>query len=191
MNAFMTVFYFLFNIAFNMLLFILWLRVGLHYFKFSSLHPISKLIHSLTDPLVQPINRMIIKTEHGRSVIEWAGILVIVLAELVKFLLIGLLFFGTVFSVSYMALFVVADFIIQPLNLLFYMVLIRVIMSWVQPNWQHPANDVMREFTEPLLRLGNYIIPNISGFDFSPIIVLLVIKSITLFISASLPISLM
>ena len=84
-------------------------------------------------------------------------------------------------------LYVLADLIIQPCNLLFYAILIRVIMSYVNPKWQHPATDFLRIITEPLLILGRKIIPDISGFDFSPIIMMIILKIITLFIGASLP----
>ncbi|HFD2358171.1 TPA: YggT family protein, partial [Legionella pneumophila] len=37
------------------------------------------------------------------------------------------------------------------------------------------------------LRLGRIIVPDISGFDFSPFIIMVILKIITLFLSASLP----
>lgn len=191
MNAVITVFYFLFSLTFNIVLYALWIRVGLHYLKFSSLHPISNLIYSVTNPIVRPINNLLTKKGQRRSPIEWGSIVIIIVAELIKFLFTGLLFYGIVFSIAHMILFTVADMIVQPLNLLFYMILIRVIMSWIQPNWQHPAHDVLRAFTNPTLRLSNYIIPNISGFDFSPFFALVIIKVITLFISSAIPIELL
>ena len=60
-------------------------------------------------------------------------------------------------------------------------------MSWINPRWQHPLADLLRLVTEPLLRLGRRIIPDISGFDFSPYVMLIMLKVITLFISESLP----
>ncbi len=87
----------------------------------------------------------------------------------------------------YIVLYVVADLIIQPCNLLFYAILIRVIMSYVNPYWQHPLNDFLRIVTEPLLSRGRRLIPIMANIDFSPFIIMLILKVITLFISASLP----
>ena len=46
---------------------------------------------------------------------------------------------------------------------LFYMILIRVIMSFVNPHWQGPLADFLRLLTEPLLKLGRRVVPDISG----------------------------
>ena len=70
--------------------------------------------------------------------------------------------------ILFILLYVLADLIIQPCNLLFYAIIIRVIMSYANPGWQHPLADFLRLLTEPLLILGRKIIPDISGFDFSP-----------------------
>ena len=83
--------------------------------------------------------------------------------------------------------YLLADLIIQPCDMLFFAILIRVIMSFVDPNWQGPIADCLRIVTEPLLKLGRKIVPNISGFDFSPFIILMILKVITLFINANLP----
>lgn len=68
-----------------------------------------------------------------------------------------------------------------------FAILVRVIMSFVNPGWQGPIADFLRILTEPLLKLGRKFISNIAGFDFSPFIIMIVLKIITLFISASLP----
>ncbi len=86
-----------------------------------------------------------------------------------------------------MMLYLVADLIIQPCNILFYAILIRAIMSFVNPTWQHPLAYFLYQLTEPLLILGRRIIPNISGFDFSPLIIMVILKVITLFIESNLP----
>jgi len=188
MSALSSVGYFLFTLFFNILVYALWIRLGLRYMRFSSLHPISQLIQTVTNPLVSPINKLFgqkppIKIEYGTA-------LVLIAVELIKFFLIGLFFFSQSFPWSVILIFTVADLMVHPLNLLFYMIIIRVIMSWVQPHWQHPLNDVLSSFTNPILRYAQRLIPVIAGFDFSPFFVLIFIKVISIFISSSLPIPL-
>ena len=190
MNALMTVLYFLFSLFFNIVIYALWIRLGLHFLKFSTLHPVSQLIYTITNPLVNPIKKLLSKKQQMRTAIDWSTVITLIIMEFLKFVLIGLFFFGQLFPIIYILIFMIADLLVQPLNLLFYMILIRVIMSWIQPDWRHPVNDVLRAFTNPLLRLGHSLVPNISGFDFSPFIILILLKVLTLFISASLPISL-
>ncbi|MCC5791679.1 MAG: YggT family protein [Legionellaceae bacterium] len=187
MNALMMTLYFIISIVFNLFIYTLWIRIGLRYLRFSSLHPVSQLIFTLTNPLVRPLQSIVQKNAKSTQ-LEWGSIILLLLVELFKFILLGLLFYGQLFPLSYLLVFILADLVIQPLNLLFYMILIRVIMSWVQPDWRHPVNELISVFTNPILRLGHHFIPPISGFDFAPLIVLFIIKAITLFISASLPI---
>ena len=60
-------------------------------------------------------------------------------------------------------------------------------MSYANPGWRHPIADFLRVLTEPLFILGRRLVPDISGFDFSPFVVMVILKIISLFINASLP----
>ena len=189
MHGLLVVGYFLFALFFSLLVFVLWTRIALHYFRISTLHPVSQTINALTNPIIMPLNHMfgISKTRINRY--DWACFCVLVVVELLKFTAIGSIFIGARLPWSFLPLYTLADLIVQPCNLLFYAIIIRVVMSWVNPGWHHPIADLLRIVTEPLLRFGRRIIPNISGFDFSPYFMMVALKVITLFISASLPLN--
>lgn len=57
-------------------------------------------------------------------------------------------------------------------------VLIRVVLSWVNPygGSRHPAADLLYSLTEPLLRPARRLIPPFSGLDLSPIAVFLLLE---------------
>ena len=190
MSGLIAVGYFLFALFFSFLAFVLWTRIALRYFRVSALHPISQTINALTNPVIMPLAHMFPATKTRRSRYDWACFSVLVVVELLKFIAIGSLFLGAMLPWSFLPLYTLADLIVQPCNLLFYAIAIRVLMSWVNPRWQHPIADLLRLATEPALNLGRRIIPDISGFDFSPYIILIILKVITLFISASLPLHL-
>lgn len=192
MSGFVAVGYFLFGLFFSLLSFVLWTRIALRYFRLSSLHPLNQSLNKLTNPFTMPLSNLFNTSTNKKrlSRYDWACFFVLVLVEILKFTLIGLLFVGAQFPWHLLPVYVLADLIVQPCNLLFYAIIIRVIMSWVNPRWQHPLADLLRLVTEPLLRLGRRIIPDISGFDFSPYIMLIILKVITLFISESLPLHL-
>lgn len=187
MSGLIAVIYFLLTLSFNLLLFALWLHLILRYLRVSALHPIHQVVIKFINPLLTLIEPLAFFTKSLKWGHEWACFILLIGLECVKFIAIGLLFTRGFFHVSHLLLFVLADLIIQPCNLLFYMVLIRVIMSWVNPLWQHPANDIIRLVTDPLLQWGRHIVPDISGFDFSPFIVLIILKVISLFMSGALP----
>lgn len=187
MSALFTVGYFLLSILFGITTFVLWLRFGMQYFRISILHPMTQSIHRLTDPVLRPIANLlqVRQTRHQRY--DWVCFGVLIIVEWIKFLLIGALYFGHSSLWTLTAIYTVADLIVQPCNLLFYALVIRVLMSWVNPNWHHPLAVILKSITEPMLHKIHRYVPYIAGFDFSPFIAMIALKTITLFVSTSLP----
>lgn len=184
MSGFTAVGFFLVGSLFGIITLTLWIRIALRYYRISTLNQFSQMICSLTDPVLNPINRLF-KIQLRKY--DWICFAVLVLVEFLKIICLSLLVFSKIIPFPYICIYVVADLIIQPLNLLFYAIIIRVVMSYTNPNWRHPVADFLYTITEPLFVLGRRIVPNISGFDFSPFIMMMILKIITLFISNSLP----
>jgi len=176
---------FIVPLFFSLYIYCLWLRMAFRYFRISSLNPLSQLVHTVTNPLVAPLQKLL-KPKAGQKY-DAATIITLILVEVIKILIISLIAFHAVMSWRYFMAYVLADLIIQPCDLIFFAILIRVIMSFVDPAWSGPIADALRIITEPFLKIGRKIIPNISGFDFSPFIILMILKVITLFINANLP----
>lgn len=178
---------FVVSLAFSVLIFSIWLRMALRYFRVSALNPLSQLIHTITDPLVTPVQLLLkLKPKPGQKY-DAAAIVVLILVEAVKIFILSMIAFGTLMPLGYFLIYILADLIIQPCDALFFAILIRVIMSFANPTWSGPVEYVLRLLTDPLLKLGRKIVPDISGFDFSPFIMLMLLKVITLFINANLP----
>lgn len=190
MSALLSVGYFLISLLFSFVLFVLWARMALRFFRVSYLHPIANNLYQLTDRLVNPVQRLLKSTGLATSRIDWACLVVIIVADLIKFIMLGLMISHKLLPLHYMFFFVLFDLIIQPCNLLFYIILIRVIMSWVNPGWSGPVPDLLRLISDPVLKLARNRIPDIAGMDFSPLIVLVILQVITLFLRASLPLNL-
>lgn len=188
MAGLVSVGYFLFSLIFNLAIFILLVRIILRFFRISSLHPFAHMIYDLTNPIIEPVEKLF-KSAKRVHPNDWFSLGVLFFVELVKFILLGLLLYKTFLPFTYLILFASADIVVQLCNLLFYIILIRLILSWVNPTWNHPSLDIIKFVTNPLFALGRRIVPNISGFDFSPFIILIILKVITLFISASLPLA--
>jgi len=192
MTGLLTVSIFLTTLIFSLILFVLWVQIALRYFRISILHPVSRTVYSITSPVLTPIERHVSRYTKRPSRYDWICLSFIALIEFIKFLLLGWLSYQVIIPFAYLLLFVLADLVVQPCNLLFYALLIRVILSWVNPQWsRHPAAGVLILVTDPLIRLGQRIIPNISGFDFGPFIIMIILKVITLFITASMPLALL
>lgn len=187
MSGLITVTYFLISTGFGLVSFILWLRFGLRYFRISQVHPIHQMILRLTAPIFKPLYKTLQIHLTSFQRYDWVCFTLIVGIEWCKFLVISLLYFGHTRIWVITGAYTLASLIILPCDLLFYAVLIRVIMSWVNPHWQHPLASLLYGVTEPLLQKIRRHIPNVSGIDFSPFAMLIGLKVITLFLSSSLP----
>ena len=54
------------------------------------------------------------------------------------------------------------------------LILARVLMSWVQVDPYHPVAQFIFQATEPILKPVREVLPPAAGFDFSPIVVLII-----------------
>jgi YggT family protein len=58
-----------------------------------------------------------------------------------------------------------------------FLILIRVILSWVGPNLYHPAIRILYQITEPVLGPLRRLIPPIGGtIDLSPVVALFLLE---------------
>ncbi len=191
MGGLVSVGYFLFSLAFKLLIFLLWARFLLRYFRVSSLHPISQAIHTVTHPILFPVEKIVKLNASYRSQYDWPCLIAIVLVEFIKFLLVSLLMFGKFMPTAYLFLYVIADLITEPMNLMFYAIVIRVIVSWINPGVRNPAYEVIYLITEPIMSQARRILPPFGGLDFSPFLLLVIITAINIFVDGMLPVKLM
>jgi YggT family protein len=72
------------------------------------------------------------------------------------------------------------------LTLAFWVILIRVLMSWVSPDPYNPIVRTLIQVTDPILQPAQRLIPPVGGLDLSPIVVLLGIQFLKIFLVQSL-----
>ena len=60
-------------------------------------------------------------------------------------------------------------------NILFMLVFVSVILSWVLPPF-HPVREALDRIIEPLLNPIRRILPATGMFDFSPLILMIIIQ---------------
>ncbi|MFV9505048.1 MAG: YggT family protein [Oscillochloridaceae bacterium umkhey_bin13] len=73
-----------------------------------------------------------------------------------------------------------SGFLVTFVNLLFqalwFAILGRVLISWVDPMGNMRVTQILRELTEPILAPIRSVLPTIGMFDFSPIVALLLLN---------------
>lgn len=132
-------------------------------------NPISQFLVALTNPLLKPLRRVI----PGLFGIDIASL---VLLLVLKCLEMSIVFWlgGYTLDLLPLLLAAVVDLLRLTINVYFYAVLLRVILSWFMPYGMHhnPAGNLLASLTEPLMRPARRLIPAVGGLDLSPIVVL-------------------
>jgi YggT family protein len=82
----------------------------------------------------------------------------------------------------------VFELAILSLNLFFFVILIKIILSWVAPQNYNPMSALLNTMAEPLLRPFRRIVPAIGGFDISPIFAIVVLKAVEIVLQSYRPI---
>lgn len=132
-------------------------------------NPISQFLVALTNPLLKPLRRVI----PGLFGIDIASVVLLLTLKCMELFLISWLI-GRAPDLLPLLLAAVVSLVRLTINVYFYAVLLRVILSWFMPyGMRHnPAGDLLSSLTEPLMRPARRLIPAIGGLDLSPIAVI-------------------
>lgn len=132
-------------------------------------NPISQFLVALTNPLLKPLRRAI----PGLFGIDVASLVLLLTLKCLELFLISWLI-GHAPELLPLLLAAVVSLVRLTINVYFYAVLLRVILSWFMPyGMRHnPAGDLLASLTEPLMRPARRLIPAVGGLDLSPIVVL-------------------
>lgn len=169
--------FFLINTGFNLYLMVVVLRLWLQLARADFYNPFSQFIVKATNPLVLPLRKVI----PSLGTLDTATLVLAWLVAVVKMLLIQQLFLGQIGIIPAL----VGGFIIlikESLSLLFWIVIIRAILSWFSQG-RNPIELVMHQLTEPLLRPIRRVIPPLGGLDLSVLVVLIALQFIQILLA--------
>lgn len=132
-------------------------------------NPISQFLVALTNPLLKPLRRVI----PGLFGIDIASLVLLLTLQLLELYVLSWLKDLPVTTLP-LVLASLVSLVRLTINVYFYAILLRVILSWFMPYGMHqnPAGNLLASLTEPLMRPARRLIPAIGGLDLSPIIVL-------------------
>lgn len=83
-------------------------------------------------------------------------------------------------------LFALAQLLDTIISIYIFVLIIRVLMSWFNPNPYHPVAQFLYRITEPVLSYVRRFLPLGGGIDFSPMVVILALYFIQNFLIKSL-----
>lgn len=169
---------FLITQIFDIFNYILIFRVLLAATGTYSAEPIAQVVVKATSFITTPVRKFIPDYKN----IEVGTIVLIFVLAFIKNLLRIIISFGVPNVVNLLIGVIIMAFA-DGLNLfcwvLFFLILVKAILSWIQPGIHNPMLD---RIVEPVLRPARKIIPPMSGIDFSAILPLIVLQLISFFI---------
>jgi uncharacterized protein YggT (Ycf19 family) len=178
-NLFITIL----NLAFYIVLFAFMLRMLFQLFKVNAQNPIAISIASATNIIVLPLRQYLPRTRY----IDLSTFVCWLIIDIIKYTVIVYLNTQSLLSPSAYLYIVPADFIMQMFTLIFYSTLFYTIISFVAPGLRSVGMDTLRALCEPVLRQARKIISPAGGFDFAPVIVLLLTKFTQIAITKYIP----
>jgi YggT family protein len=171
---------FLVQTLFNLYIMAVVLRIWLQLARADFFNPLSQFIVKVTNPVLKPLQQII--PSAGRLDLA-AVLLAVVLSIASTYAILALQDALGRFDFMSIATYSVMSLISTVLQLMFWIIFIRAILSWFSSG-RNPLELVMIQLTEPLLAPVRRIIPPIGGLDLSVIVVLVLIQFIRIVIGA-------
>ncbi|MBA3987817.1 YggT family protein [Aliidiomarina maris] len=161
---------FLVQTLFSLYIMAIVLRIWLQLARADFFNPLSQFIAKVTNPPLRPLEKVIPSRGRLNLAAVVLGIAVSVVAIYVRVLLVGA-------NPDVLALLIIGVryFISIVLQVVFWMLIIRAILSWFSRGG-NPLEYVLHQLTEPLLRPVRRFIPAIGGLDLSVLFVIIGIQ---------------
>ena len=158
------------EVIFGLLISLFVVRVLLQLVRANFYNPVCQFFYKATNPVLMPLRKLLRPWRN----FDLAGTLVAFLLECLKVLLLFALV-GRVPGLGGILVLGFAEFIAFLLMLYFWLILIRVILSFVGQGSYSPVVPLIAQITEPVLRPIRRVLPDLGGFDLSPLVATLAI----------------
>ena len=162
---------FLIETLFGLYILIVMLRFLLQWLRADFYNPVSQFIVKATQPPLRPLRRMI----PGFKKIDVASVVLMFGLKYVE-LWITVSIMGIAAGPTGLGILAIADLIKLLINVFSFAILIQIVISWVNPGAHNPITTLMDSLTRPLLEPARRWLPPMSGFDLSPIPVLIALQ---------------
>ncbi|MEA3278478.1 MAG: YggT family protein [Pseudomonadota bacterium] len=158
---------FLVHTVFGLYTAVVVLRFLLQWTRADFYNPISQFIVKLTTPVLRPLRRVI----PGYGGIDLASLTLAWLLKSAELAIVALVA-GMGRNLLGALGWAVPALVGLVINILLIAILVRVILSWLNPDPYHPATALLGSLTEPVLGPARRLLPPIGGLDLSPMLVM-------------------
>jgi YggT family protein len=165
---------FLVSVIFNFFQFCVLMRFLLQWVKADFRNPFCQFLIKITSPILHPLRKII----PGFYGVDLAALVLFYALSWGESSLASLIIYQYWSAFSFLrGLFSAGHFY---LDLVFFIILINALMSFVPQSKFHPMGILIYLLAEPYLRLIRKVLPLISGFDLSPLVAIVLIQVVNM-----------
>ena len=172
MGAFNEILIYLVQTALSIYLVIMLLRFLLQLVRADFYNPICQFLVRVTNPLVLPLRKVI----PGYGGIDVSSLVLSLLLQMLAIIVLMSLYGVGLPGVLLLLVWSVIGLLGLVVNIYFFALLAMIVLSWIAPGGRHPAVLLLYQVTEPVMAPFRKLLPPMGGFDFSPILVFILIN---------------
>lgn len=159
---------FLIKTIFGLYIALVVIRFILQWARADFYNPVSQFVVKMTSPVLRPLRKVI----PGYRGLDTASIVLAWVLKAVELAILSLLL-GLDRNPLAAIAWAIPALVGLIISIFLFAVLIRVILSWVNPDPYNPAVDLLTRLTDPIMRPAQRLIPPIGGIDLSPMVVMI------------------
>lgn len=168
---------FLVDTLFSLYIMAVMLRFLLQWVQADFYNPLAQFLVRITQPTLAPLRRVI----PSWSGIDLSALVLMILLQAAALALL-MLIAGVTPRFDYLLLRTPAELINLLLNLYLVAIVVRAVLTWINPDAYNPAMTILLALTEPVVRPFRAILPPISGIDLSPLAAIIAIQVLKMLI---------
>lgn len=135
-----------------------WTRVDFY-------NPVSQFVVKVTTPVLRPFRQLI----PGYAGMDLAALALAWLVKSLELAIVALIALPQVNPLGALA-WALPELVGLTINIFIFAVLIRVVLSWLNPDPYHPVASLLDSLTGPVMRPARRFLPPIGGMDLSPML---------------------
>tara|TARA_R110002072_G_scaffold117433_2_gene248517 strand:- start:40 stop:627 length:588 start_codon:yes stop_codon:yes gene_type:complete len=163
---------YLIEIVFGLYILAVLLRYLLARVRADFYNPLSQFLVKITNPPIKPLRRFI----PGYLGIDWPSIILLFFLQGLELILITLVSTGHIPAPPGLFVLIVANLLKTVIYVHMFIIIIQIVISWVNPGAYNPITVIMYQLSEPVLKPARRLIPPAGGFDFSPMLVIIIMQ---------------
>jgi len=144
------------------------MRFLLQWVRADFYNPLSQFIVKVTTPVLRPLRRVI----PGYGGLDLAALVLLWVLTAIELGILTLVL-GSGRSAFLAVGWAIPEMVELFINIFLFAILIRVILSWVNPDPYNPVVSLLAKLTDPLMRPAQRLIRPTGGIDLSPMLVMM------------------